>query len=133
MEELKAAILREVGPVEETELDAEALADVERLAREKYASAEWIYGSSPAYGASAEKRFAGGSVAVRVSVAEGVIVGAGIRGDFFGSGDIRELERALEGLAAGPGLAERLEGLNVERYINGLSTEKFAELIERCV
>ncbi len=138
MDELKAAILREVraengGTWQTADPGPAELAEVERLAREKYASAAWIYGSSPAYNASAEARFAGGSVCLRASVSGGIIENVKISGDFVGDGDIAELEAALAGLAAGEDIEKRLAGLDVEKYMRLFSAGELAELIGRIV
>ena len=53
-----------------------------------------------------------------------------LSGDFFGSGDIANLEQSLKGLPLDDRLAQRLADLGTENYIHGVSAEEMALLMK---
>ena len=132
MGDFKERLLFWVGknePLEPFSLSSEELAEVEKLARHKYAAWEWNYGSSPHYNVRREMRFPSGLVTAQMSVDGSIIQHIRLFGDFFGSGELSELEQAMEGLALDKGLAAKLELLHVERYIHGIGAAQLAELL----
>lgn len=110
-------------------LSAEDLSRIRALAREKYASWDWNYGDSPACTLAREQKFPAGLVSVRMDVNRGRILRIRLRGDFFGDGDISELEDALAGSALDGLLPDRLRSLGLERYMRGISAEELASLL----
>ncbi|MBY6277592.1 lipoate protein ligase C-terminal domain-containing protein, partial [Symbiobacterium thermophilum] len=50
-------------------------------------------------------------------------------GDFFGSGELAELEAALVGLPLDGNLEAALEPLDVGRYIQGMTAQDLARLL----
>lgn len=105
------------------------LAAIEKLASKKYASREWTYGNDPACSIRREGRFMGGLVCVSLELGHGIIQAIHITGDFFGSRDVAELERALTGAALDSGLEPLLRALPVSEYMHGVRTEEFASLL----
>ena len=125
---LKGYILQAEG-LEPMELTPEQLAEVRHLRDTKYATWEWNYGASPAYDMRREQRFDAGTVTVHVQAEAGRIRAVKIYGDFFGSGDLGELERALAGLPLDDRLEDALEPLDVGWYIHGLTARDLAGLL----
>ncbi len=70
---------------------------IQTLAREKYHSWDWNYGRSPAFNLQRRKRFAIGTIDIKLDVMRGLIKNTKIYGDFFAQNDIRELEKQLIG------------------------------------
>lgn len=96
------------------------------------ASTEWLFPERElvaGYTLQQKKRFPFGSVEITLSMHNETVTDALIRGDFFGSASVEELERAL----CGKTLAEIRKiaaELAPSRYIFGMDEETFAELLE---
>lgn len=116
----------ELEPYTLTEAD---LAAVQRLQNEKYATWEWNYGFSPAYDMRKEKKFPAGLITVHLSVEDGRIKAIRFYGDFFGNGDLEELEHAMEGIPLDEHLEAALEPLHVEHYISGVTVGDLSRLL----
>lgn len=133
METFKAAIVREIESSENMErytLTAEDLQAIEKLRCKKYATWDWNYGKSPVYDYRQERKFDFGLVSVNAQIKQGIIEEIRIFGDFFGNGDIRELEEALAGEKLDEGFGARIEGkINLEHYIKGLTGQQLQELL----
>ena len=110
-----------------TETDQE---DVQLLQHEKYETWDWNYGFCRAYSVRREQKFEGGLITVDMDVAHGVISALRLSGDFFGSGDLRVLERSLVGVPLDRQLAQRLAELGIENYIHGVTAADMALLMK---
>ena len=106
--------------------DREAVA---RLARDRYETWEWNYGKSPACEIRRERKYDFGLVCVDMSIREGCIADIHLSGDFFGNGDLRQLEKALTGLPLDEQLTDRLSALPIEEYIRGMTPEDLSVLL----
>lgn len=132
VEEFKRALLEEVERTQDMTrhvLSSEERSRVEELARTKYATWGWNWGSSPDYEVVREEKFPAGLVSVRMDVADGRIEAIRIFGDFFGSGDLSELEEELVGMPLDDALEERLEPLGIGRYMAGITPGELASLL----
>ena len=111
-------------------IDAPEGEEIERLYR-KYSSDEWIF---PALGIAAshtvkkKRRYPFGTVELLLDIKGEKIQGAKIVGDFFGFSDTGELEAALVGIRLSE-VAERLSGLDTDKYISGMTEKELTELI----
>lgn len=131
-EKLKAALLAAVEEgqmVAPYHLAAEELNIIQNIAKEKYATWEWIYGRSPAYSMQREKKFPSGLVTAHLNAEAGRIKEIHLYGDFFGNRDLDELERTMVGLPLDGALTEALRVLGPEQYMHGISAEQLAELL----
>ena len=132
MDEFKsslAAHYTKSDDVEEIKLSEEDLKEIEKLAKEKYSTWEWVYGRAPKYATIAEKKFPSGLVTASLMIEKGVIQNINFRGDFFGNGEISDLEDALIGAKADDSLGTKLEELNISFYISGITGDDIASLI----
>lgn len=132
MEAFKEELKRQVAEgtvLEAYELTEDDFAAVEKLRNEKYITWEWNYGFSPAYTARRAKKFPEGVVEVHINVEKGEIRDLKFFGDFFGNGDIGELEAALLGQPLNEGLLEVLEHLNINEYMNGIGPADLYQLL----
>ncbi|MBO1198958.1 lipoate--protein ligase [Staphylococcus simiae] len=100
IEEFKTIILKTIfgeNEVEEYILTDEDWANIEALSNEKYRTWDWNYGRNPKYNFEREEKFDKGFVQIKFDVKRGKIEHAKIFGDFFGVGDVTDLENALVG------------------------------------
>lgn len=100
------------------------------LVAAKYGLWEWNYGKSSPYNFRNQLRFAGGLVECRLVVEAGVIRTVRIYGDYFGSRDIGELERALVGLRHDhAAIAPALGAIDLTQYIAGLDRDALLKML----
>lgn len=108
------------------ELTERENAEISLLAKEKYSSWDYVYGSSKALSKTVKERFDSGSVELSFDSENGIIKDIKISGDFFADGDISSLENALIGCRL------ELNALisvfkNAECKIHGISSEEMAK------
>lgn len=126
--ELLAALTRS-GLARES-LFAPELAEVERLAREKYRSWDWTWGRSPDFGFNVRRRFPGGVLQLSLDVSGGVIRAAAVRGDFMASLPCSPLESALCGLPFTPeALRAALSRLELSPMLGSITADEFLSAV----
>ena len=76
-------------------LTKEDIANIQKLADEKYSTWDWVYGESPKFELQQSKRYKGGNLDIRLNVKNGLITDFKIFGDFFGNKDIKEIEELI--------------------------------------
>ena len=104
--------------------------EILRLRETKYATWDWNYGQSPEYDIKKERRFSEGGLSLFLCVNHGVIRSVRILGDFFGNGDIHELEDCLKDVPIREdSLLAALQNLDLDNYIHGLGKEEFAAFL----
>ncbi|MFC0523532.1 lipoate--protein ligase [Pontibacillus salicampi] len=136
MNEFKQLILRYIFDVESVEdvpqytLTEDDWKKIHELSNERYQQWEWNYGKSPAANIQHSHRFDGGTVDVRLDVKKGIIENAKIYGDFFGVGDVSEIEDRLIGARyERASIDEAIEDLDISHYLGRISREDFLSLI----
>ena len=113
-------------PFEIHQLTPEDKKNIQNLVDQKYGTWEWNYGSSPEFNYKGYKRFEGGSVDLRLHVVNGIIEKCKIYGDFFGKGDVKDLEDKLVGLRYDTDEVEKaLEGVDISEYLGRITKEEF--------
>ncbi len=124
--------LFEGRPMEAYTLTQKDLAAIETLRRERYATWDWNYGSSPACNLRRKARVEGcGTVDVQFRVKNGRIEEAVIHGDFFSARDPRELAEKFVGLRPmGEDFEKVLENVDISQYFTNLDKEKFLSILE---
>ncbi|WP_163182903.1 lipoate--protein ligase [Neobacillus sedimentimangrovi] len=101
-----------------------------QLSKERYQNWEWNYGKSPKFNLQHSKRFPAGSIDVRLEVNKGMIENCKIYGDFFGVGDVGEIEEKLIGIRYEKNEIEKaLADLNTHHYFGNISKEEFISLL----
>lgn len=116
--------------VKTIELTEEDWANIHALSKERYANWEWNYGKSPAFNMSHSERFPVGGIDVRLQVKNGVIEDAHIYGDFFGVGDVADIEALLVGTTyEKSAITESLGDIDITTYLGGITKEQFLQLI----
>ena len=123
------SVIEKVSAVIRYRLTPSDISAIDELRREKYSTWEWNYGRSANYKYTKEKRFPSGSVRISMDVKNAVIENIAISGDFFGSGEISDLENAMKGLRLDNNLNNRLSGLCISHYISGVTSEDMIQLL----
>ncbi|MED3825822.1 lipoate--protein ligase [Priestia flexa] len=132
--EFKQLILRYIFDGEEnikeyklTEKDWEK---INEISNERYQTWEWNYGKSPKFNVQHAHRFPVGKIDVRLEVSKGTITQCKIYGDFFGVGDVSEVEEKLTNIRyERSSIAAALENVDVKHYFGNVEKEEFIDLI----
>jgi lipoate-protein ligase A len=123
-------VKRDGTPLHFHTLAADEENQIEQLAKEKYASWAWNFGSSPAFTIRRSQRFAGGKLEALLNVRKGVLCDCKFYGDFFAKREIGELEQQLMGTPhREPDLAAALAKTPVGEYFNGIQTDELLALL----
>ncbi|MCI7301794.1 MAG: lipoate--protein ligase [Clostridiales Family XIII bacterium] len=103
---------------------------IEEIKHNKYETWDWNYGKSATYNFQRELKFDFGIVSAKGAVQDGVIKEMRFSGDFFGNGDIKELETLLAGEKLDADLAERLKDkMHLNYYISGMQIQDLQRLL----
>ncbi|QGM29211.1 lipoate--protein ligase [Bacillus sp. N3536] len=134
VEEFHLAILSSIfggeDKVQYWELTEEDWANIHKLSEERYQKWEWNYGKSPKFNIQHSHRFPTGSVDVRLEVNKGVIEEVKFFGDFFGVGEVEEVEVLLVGKNySKEAIEQALESVDVPKYFGGITKEELVHLI----
>ena len=114
----------------EYELTDEDKAGIAEIEQKLYKNWDWVYGKSPEFSVQKRKHFDGGTIDARFQVEEGKIKDLKIYGDFFGPGDVTELEDALCGQEYTPEkMKEILQATDLNKYFVGIAKEDIIDLI----
>ena len=114
----------------EVTLSPAQVAEIDRIAREKFATREGNLGRSPLTSFSRSGKFACGTVEAHFTVTRGILTELRFGGDFLGDRPAAELAEVLTGCAYAPEvLGPRIAALHPSRYFDGLSAEALTELL----
>lgn len=132
--EFRNAILHSIFEGEENvryyELTGEDWENIHELSKERYGNWDWNYGKSPKFNIKHSHRFPVGGIDVRLHVEKGMVQDANIYGDFFGVGDVSEIEQAIIGSKyERASLDEAIAGIDIPKLLGGITTEEFLKLI----
>jgi lipoate-protein ligase A len=109
---------------------ADDRAAISKLRQEKYSTWEWNYGRSPDYEIKKERRFAQGGVSIYMTIRKGIIQSIRIFGDFFGNGELRELEECLLSVECREETVRNaLAAFDIPSYIHGMSLDELVKTI----
>ncbi|KKI55268.1 Lipoate-protein ligase A [Staphylococcus equorum subsp. equorum] len=123
-------IFGEANQVETYQLTDEDWKNIETLSNEKYRTWDWNYGRNPKYNFEREEKFEKGFVQIKLDVKQGRIEHARIFGDFFGEGDITELENALEGtLHEFDSIEEAFSNYDIYHYFGDIDRHELIRLM----
>lgn len=136
MEQFKNHILCSIFDVDDAkdvptyELTEEDWNNVHEISKNRYQKWEWNFGKSPAFNMQASHKFPSGLLDVRLDVKKGIIENCKIYGDFFGIGDIEDLERLLIGVRHNrESVLEALRDFDIPHYLGKITKEEFVNLI----
>ena len=133
IDDFKQIILKTIfgeHEVEEYKLTDEDWKNIEALSNEKYRTWDWNYGRNPKYNFERDEKFEKGFVQIKFDVKKGKIEHARIFGDFFGEGDVTELENALIGaLHDYTHIKEAMEDFDFYHYFGDIEKEAILKLM----
>ncbi len=134
VEQFRMEILKSIFGGEENikyyELTEEDWEKINQISKERYQTWEWNYGKSPRFNIQKTHRFPSGNIDIRLEVNKGIIEEATIFGDFFGVGDVNEIEQLLVGTKYDrASIAAALESIDIPHYFGGVTKEEFLQLI----
>ena len=134
IEEFRGFILTNIfeglSEIPEYVLTEEDWKEIHKISEERYQKWEWNYGKSPKFNVQASHRFPVGSIDMRLEVNKGKIENCKIYGDFFGVGDVAELEQKLIGVRYDKeSVALVLEDVNVQHYFGNVTKDDVLQLI----
>lgn len=135
-EEFRDLILLEIFGVDKREdvpelkLTDEIWEGVHKLREERMGNWDWNFGASPDFDIEQSKKFPFGFVDIRFNVSQGVISNTKIYGDFFGLGDIDDVEEKLNGVKyERSAVSEVFKDIDVVKYFGQTTPEEIVDLI----
>ncbi|MFS0878557.1 lipoate--protein ligase [Bacillus sp. 7586-K] len=123
-------IFGEIEEIPTYDLTEEDWNKIHEISKKRYQNWEWNYGKSPKFNYQHSHRFPVGQIDVRLEVQKGVIENCKIYGDFFGVGDVEEIEALLIGTRyEKEGLEKALENIDIKKYFGQIEKSDFINLI----
>jgi lipoate-protein ligase A len=134
IEEFRLLLLKNIfgdeEKISEYVLTEEDWVKIQELSKERYQNWEWNYGKSPKFNLQHTHRFPVGQIDVRLEVNKGMIENCKIYGDFFGVGDVTEIEAKLSGIRYEKSqIEEALADIHMNHYFGNITKEDFIQLI----
>ncbi|NMP58568.1 lipoate--protein ligase [Enterococcus mundtii] len=127
---LKIFGVSSVEDVKTYELTEKDWGKINQISEQYYRNWDWNYGKSPDFNFSRQKRFSIGSIEVHLNVSEGIIEDVKIFGDFFGLGDIKDVEQVLTGIKYDKAtLQEAVETIDIKKYFGAIEAQDLLELL----
>ncbi|MBC1434561.1 lipoate--protein ligase [Listeria rocourtiae] len=103
---------------------------IRAISAKRYNNWDWNYGKSPKFNLERTKRFPVGSIDVRLDVVKSIIADVKIFGDFFGVGDVTEIESKLRGVNYERSAVEKaLSDVDIKHYFGNITKEDFLDLV----
>lgn len=132
--EFRSMLLRYIfdteGEIPEYKLTEKDWKIINQISKERYQNWDWNYGKSPKFNLQHSKRFQAGSVDIRLEVQKGVICECKIFGDFFGVGDVSDIEEKLTDVQyERKAIEEALQGVDIKHYFGNIQKEEFLDLV----
>lgn len=122
--------LDDINDVKRYELSEADWRAIDEMVTNKYKNWEWNYGRSPRYEYNRDAKLAAGTIDITLAVEHGRIKACRIYGDFFGQGDIREVEKQLIGVrVVKADLFDALSKMDIPYYFGKTSAEELVDLI----
>ncbi|MDQ0224239.1 lipoate--protein ligase [Metabacillus niabensis] len=123
-------IFGEIEEIPTYDLTEEDWNKIHEISKKRYQNWDWNYGKSPKFNYQHSHRFPVGQIDVRLEVQKGVIENCKIYGDFFGVGDVEEIEALLIGTRyEKEGLEKALENIDIKKYFGQIEKSDFINLI----
>ncbi|MGX7109017.1 lipoate--protein ligase [Facklamia miroungae] len=135
-EQFRDLLLLEIFGVEKREdvkeyhLTKEDWEKVYQIREERFGNWDWNFGHSPKFDIQASNKFPFGFVDMRFNIKDAMITDTKIYGDFFGLGEIEDLENALTGVKfERQSILEVLQDMDLKKYLGNVEAEELVEMI----
>lgn len=103
---------------------------IKQLAKEQFGNWNWIYGTAPDYTIKRSVRYPAGKITTYANVEKSVIKAIKIYGDFFGIGDVADIEELLVGCRYDyKDVLEKLKTIDTTHYFTRMTREEVAKAI----
>lgn len=120
----------DITTIKEYVLTDEDWEKIEELRATYFNNPDWNYGKNPKFALKQSKRTTAGQVEFNLNVADNKIEDIKINGDFFGLGEISDVEDQLRGVDyTRDALMRVFEGINVRRYFGNVTAEELVDLL----
>ncbi|WJM09707.1 lipoate--protein ligase [Paenibacillus sp. FSL H8-0280] len=135
IEQFRDELLRHIFRMEPKDVPQYTLTDkdwdkIKEISAERYNNWDWNYGLSPESNVKHTRKFPVGIIDLRMNIKDGRIEDIKIFGDFFGVGDVADIENMLRGKRyEETEVRTALEGLDVKHYFGNLELEDFIGLV----
>ncbi|MFI8492885.1 lipoate--protein ligase [Peribacillus butanolivorans] len=134
VEEFRSFLLKNIfkdsGEITEYVLTEEDWDKIHKISEERYQNWEWNYGKSPKFNLQNSHRFPVGSVDIRLEVNRGIIENCKIYGDFFGVGEVIDIEQKLTGTRyEKESISSVLDEIDVRHYFGNVTKDEIVALI----
>lgn len=122
--------VEDVNQIKTYELTEKDWERINHISNDYYRNWDWNYGKSPEFEILRRERFAIGSIEARLNVANGVIQEVKIFGDFFGLGEISDVEKALTGIQYDKvSVTDAVTQIDLKKYFGNIETEDLVNLL----
>lgn len=116
----------------EYHLTDEDNAAIDKIESDLYKNWDWVYGKSPEFTVKKRQHFDAGTIDARFLVKQGKVANLKIYGDFFGTGDVADLEKKLTDIPYTPEAIEQaLTPLDLNKYFVGIPKDDVIALLAR--
>lgn len=135
IEEFRSELLRSIFGMDPLDVPQYRLTDqdwekIHEISKEHYQNWEWNYGKSPESNVKHTKKFPAGIIDIRMNINEGRIHDIKIYGDFFGVGDVADIENALRDKRYEEAeVKEALGNFEIKHYFGNIELEDFIGLV----
>ncbi|WP_339276707.1 lipoate--protein ligase [Paenibacillus sp. FSL W8-0426] len=135
IEAFRGELLRHIFGMEPNEVPQYHLTEkdwekINEISAERYKNWDWNYGQSPESNVKHSRKFPVGIIDLRMNIKDGRIEDIKIFGDFFGVGDVADIEDMLRGKRYEESdVREAIKDLDVKHYFGNLELEDFIGLI----
>ncbi|WP_435921987.1 lipoate--protein ligase [Paenibacillus sp. DYY-L-2] len=135
IEEFRSELLRHIfgmdaDKVPQYKLTESDWAKINEISEQRYRNWDWNYGLSPESNVKHAKKFPVGIIDLRMNIKDGHIQDIKIYGDFFGVGDVADIENKLKGVRhEESAVRSALDGVDIKHYFGNLETDDFVGLV----
>ncbi|MCM3127604.1 MULTISPECIES: lipoate--protein ligase [unclassified Paenibacillus] len=133
--EFREELLRHIFGMEANEVPEYKLTEqdwekIHEISKERYQNWDWNYGLSPESNVKHSKKFPVGIIDLRMNIKEGRIEDIKIYGDFFGVGDVADIEDLLRGKRyEEQEVRDALKDTDIKHYFGNLEFDDFIGLV----
>lgn len=118
-----------ISEVKEYKLTEEDWQKIDKFAEKYTANWDWNYGKSPKFDLERSERLSVGTVEVKMNVNRGIIEDLKIYGDFFGLGEISDVESKLIGKTyEEKSIRDTFEEIDINKYFGKVNVDELVQL-----
>ncbi|MET3557938.1 lipoate-protein ligase A [Streptococcus rupicaprae] len=125
-----AQMKKEYPEMTEYVLNEDELARIQEIRDTKFGTWEWNFGETPEYTIERNVRYDAGKITTFAKVEKSIIESIKIYGDFFGIGDVADVEQLLIGTRYEyTDVLAKLQTIDTSHYFSRMTTEEVAKAI----